>query len=294
MKLRHLKYFVALAEELSFTAAAERLRISQPPLSQQIRDLEAEVGTELFRRTSRRVELTPAGTALLERARGILDQVEKAGDEARAIGRGMTGTIDIGTTGSVLMGPLAPLLAHYRRLHPDVMVRLHEMAPFDQVAALEGRRTDLSFVRRPIIRDDLVEEPGWVEPVAVAMPEGHPLAARDMLSLIDLADHDLVSLRLADSGFAQYLRQTCIEAGFMPRITQEVMEAYSLTSLVAAGFGLALVPTSIRNGQRAGVVFRDLVDPPAADVRMVHRQRPSAVTRRFLTVARAFLDRRPI
>ena len=290
MKFRHLRYFATLAEELSFTAAARRLHISQPPLSQQIREFEEQIGTSLFERTSRRVELTPAGMALLKRARSILDQVDAAGAEARAIGEGLTGTLDIGTTGSVLMGPLSPLLVHYRRLHPDVAVRLHELSPYDQIAALEARRTDISFVRTPIVGDELVDEPGWAEPVAVALPTGHPLTAREKLVLTDLADQDLVWLRLRDSGFAQYLRHTCIEVGFMPRISQEVVEAYSLASLVEAGFGLALVPNSIRNATRAGVVYRDLVDPPQANVRMVYHHRHSAVLARFLTIARDFLQ----
>lgn len=289
MKLRHLRYFVALAEELSFTAAALRLNMSQPPLSQQIRDLEEEIGTPLFVRTSRRVELTAAGAALLDRARTILGQVEEAGAEARAIGQGMSGTLDIGTTGSVLMGPLSPLIAHYRALHPDVHVRLHEMAPFDQMAALAAGRTDVSFVRRPVIEGELVEERGWAEPVALALPAGHRLLDEPMIGLADLAEEDLVSLRLRDSGFAQYLRQCCVEAGFLPRITQEVMEAYSLTSLVAAGLGVALVPASIRNAARADVHYRDLRDPPAADVRIVHRRQHSPVAARFMTIAREFL-----
>lgn len=291
MKIRHLRYFATLAEELSFTAAARRLHISQPPLSQQIREFEEQIGTPLFERTSRRVELTPAGMALLKRARSILDQVDAAGVEARAIGEGLTGTLDIGTTGSVLMGPLSPLLVHYRRLHPDVAVRLHELAPYDQIASLEARRTDISFVRTPIAGGDFVDELGWAEPMAVALPAGHPLAARERLELTDLADEDFVWLRLRDSGFAQYLRRTCIEAGFMPRITQEVMEAYSLASLVEAGFGIALVPSSIRHATREGVVYRDLANPPPANVRMVYQHRHSAVLARFLAIAREFLRR---
>src|SRR6266852_4830053 len=129
VELRHLRYFAVLAEELSFTAAAARLGISQPPLSQQIQDLEAELKTPLFRRTSRRVALTAAGAAFLDHARSILSQVGQAAEQARAIGSGRTGRLDIGTTGSVLLGPLGAIVAVYTRRYPEVAVRLHEMAP---------------------------------------------------------------------------------------------------------------------------------------------------------------------
>ena len=128
MELRHLRYFLVVAEELSFTAAAARLRISQPPLSQQIQDLETELKTTLFLRTSRKVELTPAGIAFLDHVRSILGQVGQAVEQTQAIGSGKSGKLDIGATGSVLLGPLASIIAHYSRQHPEVLVRLHEMA----------------------------------------------------------------------------------------------------------------------------------------------------------------------
>src|SRR5262245_29158348 len=165
MELRHLRYFLVVAEELSFTAAAARLRISQPPLSQQIQILEQELKTALFNRTSRRVELTAAGTAFLEHARSILTQTEQAAEQARAIGLGWTGTLDIGTTGSVILGPLAPLIAACRAHAPQVVVRLHELPPQAQQASLHARRTDISFQRKPADDPDLVVELAWREEV---------------------------------------------------------------------------------------------------------------------------------
>jgi len=138
VELRHLRYFLILAEELSFTAAAVRLRISQPPLSQQIQDLETELKTTLFMRTSRKVELTPAGVAFLDHVRSILGQVGQAVEQTRAIGSGKSGKLDIGATGSVLLGPLASIIAHYSRQHPEVLVRLHEMAPLAQLDSLHA------------------------------------------------------------------------------------------------------------------------------------------------------------
>ncbi|RVU14074.1 LysR family transcriptional regulator [Methylobacterium oryzihabitans] len=287
MELRHLRYFVAVAEALSFTAAAERLGVSQPPLSQQIRDLETELRTTLFVRTSRRVALTQAGAAFLDQARAILAQVEQASEQARAIGGGLCGTLDIGLTGSVLTGPLARLIRAYGLRYPEVTVRLHEMPPGEQQAALHGRRTDISFLRRPPEDPDLVAELAWPEPVGVALPQDHRLAAADRVALADLAGEPYLSLRLRDSPFARYLWGCCIEAGFLPRLTQQVVESASLVSLAAAGLGVALVPAQVGALAGPGAVYRPLADPaPAADVSAVYRAPPNAVTGNLLRLMR--------
>jgi DNA-binding transcriptional LysR family regulator len=290
MELRHLRYFLVVAEELNFTAAAARLRISQPPLSQQIQDLEAELKTALFLRTSRRVELTAAGAAFLDHAKSILGQVGQAIEQTRAIGAGKTGKLDIGTTGSVLLGPLASIINTYSRRFPEVLVRLHEMAPLAQLTSLHTRKTDISFLRTPAEDPELVNEVVWREKVWVALPRGHQLAKHGRLRLTDLRDEDHVFLRLEDSRFAQYLRDCCVEAGFIPRITQEVVEAYSLTSLVAGGLGVALVPESVRHLSRRGVVYRPLNEPaPAADVKMIFRPDGNPVVAGFVDLARQLL-----
>jgi DNA-binding transcriptional LysR family regulator len=292
MELRHLRYFVAVAEELSFTAAAFRLGVSQPPLSQQIQDLERELRTALFTRTSRRVMLTPAGMAFLEHARAILSQAEQAAEQARAIGLGRIGTLDIGTTGSVLIGPLALLITAFGTHFPDIIVRIHEMPPQEQQASLHTRRIDISFLRRPAEDADLVDELAWNEKVGVALPKSHPLSMRHRISLSSLREESFVFLRLKDSRFAQYLRDYCIDAGFVPRISQQVVESYSLTSLVAAGLGVALVPESLRSVSRAGLVHRPLIEPaPVADVRMLYHPDHSVVVGHFLSFAREFLKR---
>jgi DNA-binding transcriptional LysR family regulator len=290
MELRHLRYFVVVAEELSFTAAAARLRISQPPLSQQIQHLEAELKTALFLRTSRRVELTAAGAAFLEQVKSILGQVGQAVEQTRAIGSGKTGKLDIGTTGSVLLGPLASIIAAYSRRYPEVLVRLHEMAPLAQLTSLHARRTDISFLRSPVEDPELVTEIAWREKVWVALPRGHRLSKQSRLHLADLRDDDHVFLRLEDSRFAQYLRDCCVEAGFIPRIAQEVVEAYSLTSLVAGGLGVALVPESVRHLSRRGIVYRPLSEPaPAADVKMIFRPDGNPIVAAFVELARELL-----
>jgi DNA-binding transcriptional LysR family regulator len=287
MELRHLRYFVAVAEELSFTAAARRLNISQPPLSQQIQDLELELATPLFERTSRRVELTAAGTGFLEHARAILAQAEQAVEDVHAIGTGRVGLIRIGTTGSVLLGPLSDLIAACARRHPGIAVRLREMGPQEQVAALQARRLDIIFLRHPPLDPALIAEIAWREEVGVVLPAGHPLARRGRLPLAALEGHDMVSLRLRDSRFAQHLRDCCVAAGFAPRILHEVVESYSLTSLVGAGLGLALVPECVRRLARPDIVYCPLEPPvPRADVSMIYRPDRAAAVDRMLELAR--------
>lgn len=290
VELRHLRYFVAVAEDLSFTSAARRLNVSQPPLSQQIRQLEDELGTSLFKRTSRRVELTPAGAALLVRARAILAELDQAAEEVKVIGRGHVGTLDIGMTGSVLLGRLAALVRDFSAAFPQIIVRLHELPPTEQHAALVARRTDISFLRRPPDDSDLEQELGWREQVGLALPVDHPFTTMDRVSLIDLREEVQVFLRLNDSRFAQYLWTCCVEAGFTPKISQQAVESYSLISLVAAGFGIALVPERVQSLSHPGVVYRKLHGTgPAADVMMLYRPDRSPVLETFLRVARIFL-----
>ncbi|PIK72557.1 LysR family transcriptional regulator [Methylobacterium frigidaeris] len=292
MELRHLRYFVAVADSLSFTGAAERLGVSQPPLSQQIRDLEAELGTPLLWRTSRSVALTPAGTAFLARARRVLTEVEEASAEARDVGAGRTGTLDIGLTGSILAGPLGRLIRCFGERYPAVLVRLHEMPPGEQQAALHAHRTDLCFLRRPPDDPSLRVVRAWREAVGVALPVGHRLAGRAAISLSELSDEPFVSLRLRDSRFATSLRDACLSAGFAPRIMQQVVEAASLVNLVAAGLGVALVPESIGAQPRPDIAYRPLAGPaPVADVCALHRAPAGAVTENFLGLMRDALGR---
>jgi len=289
MELRHLRYFVAVAEELSFTVAARRLNISQPPLSQQIRDLEAELGTPLFERSSRRVDLTTAGVGFLDHARAILAQAEHAVEDVRAVGAGRIGMVRIGCTGSVLLGPLAGLIAAFGKANPGIAVRLREMGPVEQVAAVQAGRIDICFLRHPPPEPGVEVEIGWREAVGVCLPVGHALAKASRVELAALAGEDMISLRLRDSRFSQQLRDACLVAGFAPRILHEVVESYSLTSLVAAGLGVALVPESVRRMARTDIVYRPLAPPaPEADVWMLYRRDRPAALERMLELARRF------
>jgi len=294
MDLRHLRYFATLAQERNFTRAAARLNVSQPPLSQQIKALESELGTLLFVRTSRRVDLTAAGQVFLAHATAILERVEQACAQARAVGSGHAGHLDIGCSSSLLLGPLPQLVAGYRRAFPGVGVALHEMTPAAQLTALRDRRLDISFSRTPIVDAQLSAELAWEDPVVAAIPRGHRLVARRKLALKDLASEPFVLLRLDSSAFAAYLNQCCVDAGFMPKASQYVVETQAMPSLVAAGLGVALVPASLASVHRRGVEYRALAGAaPRADVyTLSRRDDPSATVRGFLEKSREILAAR--
>lgn len=287
MELRHLRYFVAVAEHLSFTAAANSLGVSQPPLSQQIRDLELEIGVNLFERSSRRVALTPAGEDFLRNARAILAQAADAVDRARTIGTGTAGILNIGMTSSVLVGPLGRLIRAFEQRCRSVDVRIHEMAPADQIAALKAHRTDLSFLRSPPDDPDLVGHVAWRERLCVALPAGHPLADRSSVSIDVFRSETLISLRLESSRFADEIYRACVLRGFTPKISQQVREASSLVSLVAAGFGLAVIPEFVGRLTHPDVVVRP-IEPPflSADVYALHHRRKSPVVDKLLDLVR--------
>jgi DNA-binding transcriptional LysR family regulator len=290
IELRHLRYFIVVADELSFTAAASRLHMSQPPLSQQIRDLEDQVGTPLFHRTSRRVGLTAAGESFLVHARAILSQLDGARREAQAIGAGKVGRLLIGSTGSILRGGLADLLAAHRHEYPEVVSTLIEQAPALQLQALQERKADVSFIRVPPGIDGLVAELAWKEDVVLAMSRIHRLAQRKRLALKDLRDEEFVALMPESSDFARSLQESCIAAGFLPRVAHEVVDAQSIVGLVSAGFGVALVPASISRFTNREILFRPLVASTlTADVYMVRRDEDhSQVLKTFVDFSRKF------
>ncbi|MGX4769071.1 LysR substrate-binding domain-containing protein [Bradyrhizobium guangdongense] len=294
MDLRQVRYFIAVAEERSFTAAARRLNLSQPPLSQHIQALEAELGTQLLYRTSRKVELTQAGEAMLLRGRAILQQVKSAEDEVRSIGAGLIGTLDLGATGSILRGRLAELLAAYREVAPLVRMTVHEQAPALQIAALLNRTTNISLIRGIPGERDLTSKLAWREEVVLAVPRSHGLAKRKRVALGELASEEHVILDPDSSDFARYVQTCCVDAGFLPKVSQQVVDAQSIPSLIAAGFGVALVPQSIARFTTADIAFRPIrPSPPAADVFLVFRKdETSMVVHNFIKLALRYLGQR--
>lgn len=260
MELRHLRYFRAVAEELHFGRAAERLSIAQPPLSQQIRQLERELGVDLLIRSTRKVELTPAGQAYLKQVIAILDAVDQAGSQARRIAGGLEGRLVIGCVGSATYSLLPQLVRVLEEELPgvDVNVRGEMLAP-DQTSALLTGEIDIALLRPPVDQPGIAVETIRRDPLLAALPDGHPLARRDVIRLADLRDEDFVAhAGQGRSVMSTVLAAACADAGFVPRTRHEVEETSTLVTMVAAGLGVAIVPAPTAALQIAGISYRRL------------------------------------
>jgi len=277
MELRQLRYFAAIAAERSFTKAAEKLHISQPPLSQQMSNLEQELGVRLLVRTSRSVELSEAGRVFLPHVVTVLERLEEGRAQLARVARGLEGRVTVGLTGSHFLGPLPRFIQAFRQQRPRVEVVLLEMAPVDQFTALGDRGIDLCFSRgipdTPAFASDLL----WRDTPVVVLPPGHPLAGREGLRLAELRDEDFVFFRLGSSLFVDAIHGACIFARFEPRIVQQVVEVSAVLNLVAAGLGVSVVPGSIAAQRAESVAICLLVEEPqapriSADVFLVRRK----------------------
>ena len=260
MELRHLRYFRTVAEELHFGRAAERLHIAQPPLSQQIRQLERELAVTLFVRSTRKVELTPAGQAYLKRVVAILEAVDEAGAQAQRIAEGVEGHLAIGCVGSATYSLLPRLVRALREELPgvDVSVRGEMLAP-TQITALLTGEIDLALLRPPIEQSGVLVETVRRDRLLAALPEGHPLAMRDELRVNDLRDEEFVAhAGHGRSVMNSVLTAMCADAGFVPRVRHEVEETSTLVTLVSAGLGVAIVPEPTAALDIAGVCYRPL------------------------------------
>ncbi len=289
MELRHLRYFVAVAEELHFGRAAENLHIAQPPLSQQIQQLERELGFPLFLRAHRRVTLTAAGEVFLQDIRRCLGGIGQAVEAARRADRGETGRLAVGFSTSATFEFLPALLSRFRAACPDVELALYEMSAAEQIKALGDKRLDVGLARPSIAGAGLAVETVLWEPLVAALPEGHPLAARDVIALADLAGEPFVlSPGDPEPSYAAAVTALCAGAGFIPRVVQEAREMPTILSLVAAGLGVSLAPASARNLRRTGLVYRPLSDANARMGLVVafRRQDPPPTLARFLEAAR--------
>lgn len=264
MDLRQLRYFAAVATELSFTKAAERLHVSQPPLSHQIAVLEEELGVRLLLRTSRNVQLSDAGKALLPHVRAVFERLEEARLHVERIKNGFEGRVVIGLTGSHFLGPLPSFIQMFRQQRPGVELVLQEMAPADQLTALAEGRIDLAFSRGVLPQPWVHCAFLWPDAVVAALPPQHGLARRRRLHLRELQDEDFVFLRLGSSLFSDAVHQACIAARFQPRIVQQVLEVQAAVNLVAAGIGVAVVPASIAQLRADAVAICRLVQPQGA------------------------------
>lgn len=291
MELRHLRYFVAVAEELSFTRAAERLHIGQPPLSHQIQALEAEVGAQLLERSKRWVRLTEAGKHFLEDARRVLELSQQAVQTARRVQRGEAGELRVGYTYSTPLTPLfAATINRYRERYPGVTLTLHEVTSRHQLDALTARELDLGLIRQPEIpipatlQVDLLRE----DRLILALPAAHALAKRAAVAIADLEGLPFVMFpKDAGTGIYSQIFRLCRAAGFQPTIAMEAKEASTMIGLVAAGCGIAILPPSFGIIAMTGVKYCELADPAARTALMLARRRDenSPLAAAFVAVA---------
>jgi DNA-binding transcriptional LysR family regulator len=289
MELRHLRYFVAVAEDLHFTRAARRLNIAQPPLSEQIRNLETEMGVQLLARTKRSVRLTDAGRLFLEEARRTLTQVEQAVRIAQRAARGEVGALSIGFVPAADLSVLPKVIPAFAKRFPSVHLELHNMTGAGQVDALRDGRIQLGILLQPVDNDSFVVETILREPFVMVLPTGHRLAAHRRVPLRSLAQENYIFFprQIAPKTY-DMLVSFCRAEGVTLRVTQESDHVQTTLGLVAAGLGVSLIPASVRHIQRNGVTYRHLRPPvPWIDMCVAYRRdTQSQAVRNFVAVVR--------
>ncbi len=293
MELRHLRYFIAVADTLSFSRAAERLRMAQPPLSQQIQALEAELGVTLFDRKKRPLQLTLAGQAFVEEARSLLAQLEQAVHKTQRIHQGDVGALTVSFSSSIANGVLPDILRSFRQHYPEIKLILREENSAFQLQGLRDHKTDVMFAYQyhdVAEASDLEVLPLTEEPLMVVLPENHLLSGYSKISLSDLVEEEFVlPLHQVVSGLPEQIYQICSQVGFVPKVAQEAIFMVTILGLVAAEVGISILPASVRNLQRKGVVYRPLQEQtPATRLTAIwRRNHSSTILRQFLDITQA-------
>ncbi|HGM5583035.1 TPA: LysR substrate-binding domain-containing protein [Pseudomonas putida] len=294
MELRHLRYFVMVAQEKHFTRAAARLNMQQPPLSQQIRALEQELGFDLFIRHAKGVDLTAGGEVFLQEAQDILQRVENGAQKAARTAKGIEGRLKIGFTSSAASHPLIPrIIRRYRDLYPDVDIALHEGNARELTDEVSDDSVDIGILRAPVDRPRGIAYHRLLnEELVLTLPVGHRLLESGAaICLKDLADEPFILVRRPGApGMYANLLQACRNAGFEPKVAFEVERMLTNVSLVAAGAGVSVVPTSMRGFHEHSVAYRPIRDARprlAAPITLLCRQdNPSPQAVNFVALAR--------
>lgn len=289
MELRHLSAFVAVAEELHFGRAAKRLQMAQPPLSQQVRQLEKELGVQLFERSTRSVRLTSAGEAFLKPVRTVLEDIDIATRVAKAAGRGEYGRVTVGFAGASSHATLPRLTRAVRAEHPGIELVMRGQTYANRaLARVADGSLDLGFVRLPVNRQGVTTRVIDEEEMVCALPSDHRLAQQERIPVADLADEPFVTFPAnTGSSLRDIAVEACQAAGHHPRIVQEAPDSYTILALVAMGVGVTLTLTSCMHIQQTGLVYRPLTGSPVLlQAALAWRtDNPSAALRSVLDVA---------
>jgi DNA-binding transcriptional LysR family regulator len=289
MELRHLRYFVAVAEELNFSRAAQKLHIAQPPLSQQIQDLEIELGVQLFERTKRRVRLTEAGKVFLEEVEKVFAQVDRAIEASHRASRGEIGKLAIAFNSSATYSVLPDLLHQFHQQYPEVELILQELTTSQQLDKLQQNQIDVGLLYLPIDTKELTVISVLKEPLMVALSASHPLAKQSTIAIADLSDRPFIlpPPQLGEGLYTQIM-QYFEQINFYPKTTQTATLLQTAIALVAGGVGTAIVPASLQNLQRKGVVYRAIV-PTAPEIEIAlawPNNNASPVLQKFLDLVK--------
>lgn len=284
---RQLRYFVEIASSGSFSAAAERLYIAQSALSRQIKELEQQLDTPLFERTARQPRLTAAGAAFLPRARTLLQELEKAGDLARAIGQGQTGSLRLSHSSTVpLTGTLLQRLSTWLHDNTGVSMEIAQLSSEGQLQELADGRLDIGLLRLPVLRqhEGLCVEALFEEPLLLAVADSHALATRDSVHLADLREEAFISIPHRQRGGLSYLSaELCMAAGYFPRPARVVSRKTTQLQLIQAGFGVALLPRCMQDIAPPSLRFIALADPGCVStVAVAWRRDAGPLVRQFL------------
>ena len=256
---RELECFLAVAEELSFTRAAERLHLAQPPLSRHIRQLEEKLGVELFQRSRRKVSITAAGKAFREEAQEILARIRRAGDAAKRAAAGETEHLHIGFVSAVLSKELVELFCQFRNAHPNTRLNLHDRLPSEQIQELTNGDLDIGFIgiAPEKLPRNVIATRWMMERLMAFLPPQHKLSGKKSIRLADLADESFVAISSeAAPAFSSHLRKICKEEGFQAHIVQEARRAQAVAAMSVTGSGVAILPASLHRLTGNGIPLR--------------------------------------
>jgi DNA-binding transcriptional LysR family regulator len=294
MEIRRLQYFVVVAEELHFTRAADRLNMSQPPLSQQIKMLEAEIGAQLLQRTKRSVSLTPAGRALYEEIVPVLATLDSIAWRVRRISEGEERELNIACSFSTSQGLLPQVVMEYHARHPRITLKVNELPIEMQLDAITKGIVDVGFLRLPVEQPHLSVAPLYEEALMVALPASHFLATRKQLSLVDLKNETfLKAVARQSSALFESVEALCLRAGFVAKVAEVSSNLNTALGLVGVGMGIALIPESMSSLRPTSVVYRPLRNSPHSAVAAVwRRDNDSLEVQLFIDLARSLASTR--